>query len=107
VEPVHEAPPHDIEEEAWLQAPAPLQVPVLPQTLLLLVGQPPCRSPDPAAMLAQVPGLLARLQAWQVAQLGEPQQTPSTQLPLEHSLPLPQVAPGAFLARHDPPAPVQ
>ena len=103
---MHWAVPHEVDEEACVQAPAPLQVPVLPQTLLP-VGQPPCRSPDPDAMLAQVPGLPARLQAWQVAQLGEPQQTPSTQLPLEHSLPLPQVAPGAFLARHDPPAPVQ
>ena len=105
MEPLHEALPHGTDELAWVQAPAPLQVPVLPQ--VLPVGQPPCKSPDPAAMLAQVPGLVVRLQAWQVGQLGLPQQTPSTQLPLLHSLPLPQVAPGAFLARHDPPAPVQ
>src|SRR5688572_33391280 len=37
-------------------------------------------------MLVHVPGLPARLHAWHGPQLGLPQQTPSTQLPLMHWL---------------------
>lgn len=43
---------------------------------------------------AQVP--LAVAQVWQVAQDAEPQQTPSTQEPLVHSTPVPQVLPFPF-----------
>jgi hypothetical protein len=46
----------------------------------------------PAATGVQVP-LPARLHAWQGAQLAEPQQTPSTQLPLMHWPPVAQVRP--------------
>jgi hypothetical protein len=105
VDPVQDAAPHEVDEAACVQAPAPLQVPVLPQ--VVPVGQPPWRSPPPAGMFAHVPALPVTLQAWQVGQLGLPQQTPSTQLPLVHSLPPPQVAPAALRARHDPPVPVQ
>ena len=49
-------------------------------------------------MLAHIPGLPARLHAWQVPQLPALQQTPSTQKPLLHSPPRSQVAPSSFLA---------
>jgi hypothetical protein len=44
------------------------------------------------------------LQAWQVPQaVLDEQQTPSMQLPLPHSWPVPQVAPSAFLPAQLPP----
>jgi len=46
----------------------------------------PAGAAVPAAMLAHVPTLPARLHAWHVPQLGLPQQTPLTQLPLMHWL---------------------
>jgi len=83
VEPLQEADPQVTLVEAWVQAPAPLQVPVLPQ--VPLAAQRPCGSLTALATLAQVPALPATLQAWQVPQLAVPQQTPSTQKPLPHS----------------------
>ena len=68
---------------ACVQAPAPLQVPVLPQ--VLPAAQRLCGSATVLATLAQVPALPVTLQAWQVGQLAVPQQTPSTQFPLLHS----------------------
>ena len=46
----------------------------------------------------QVPSAPARLQASQAAAQAVLQHTPSTQFPEAHSLPAPQVAPGAFRA---------
>src|SRR5262249_60609975 len=60
------------------QAPLPLQALLPLQTGLLL------RSVFPATMLVQVP-LPERLHAWHVPHAAEPQQTPSTQLPLAQS----------------------
>ena len=51
----------------------------------------------PAGVLAQAPTLPPRLQAWQVPLQALLQQTPSTQLPLWHSLAAPQEAPADFL----------
>jgi hypothetical protein len=90
------AAPQETVLAAWVQAPAPLQAPVLPQ--VPLAAQRVCGSAVPLPTLAQVPAVAARLQAWQVGQLVLPQQTPSTQLPLVHSWPAPQVAPEPFLA---------
>jgi hypothetical protein len=105
VDPVQDAVRHDVEDDAWVQAPLPLHVPVLPQ--VPFAAQPPRGSLPPAATLAQVPRLPAMLQAWHVPQVAVPQQTPSMQLPLVHWLALVQVAPLASLAWQVPPVPVQ
>jgi len=90
---------------AWVQAPAPLQVPVLPQ--VPLVPQRACGSVTVLATLAQVPALPVTLQAWQVGQLALPQQTPSTQFPLPHSWFEKQATPAALTGRQAPALPVQ
>lgn len=73
--------------------PLPSQLPLLPQGWLALTAQPPCGSALPAATGWQEPGLPERLQTWQLPQLAAEQQTLSTQLPLSHSVPAPQVWP--------------
>jgi hypothetical protein len=89
-------------EAACVQAPAPLQVPVLPQ--VPPAAHWPAGAAVPAAIGAQVPGLAARLQAWQVPQVVlDEQQTPSMQFPLPHSWPVPQATPSVFLAVQLPP----
>jgi hypothetical protein len=89
---------------AWVQAPL-VHVPVLPQ--VPLAPQRLCGSPTPSVTTAQVPGLPATLQAWQVGQLALPQQTPSTQLPVEHSWFERQATPVALTCRQAPPDPEQ
>jgi len=61
----------------------------------------PAGAGAPAAIGAQTPVPL-RLQAWQVPHPLVEQQTPSMQLPPEHSWPVPQVAPRPFLAAQIP-----
>jgi hypothetical protein len=90
---------------ACVQAPLPLQVPVLPQ--VPLAPQRVCGSVTVLATLAQVPALPETLQAWQVGQLALPQQTPSTQFPLPHSWLEKQATPVALTGRQAPPLPVQ
>jgi hypothetical protein len=90
---------------ACVEAPAPLQVPVLPQVPLAL--QRACGSVMALATLAQVPGLPATLQAMQVPQLAVLQQTPSTQLPLPHSWFDRQATPSDLTGRQLPLVPVQ
>jgi hypothetical protein len=58
----------------------------------------------PAGALAQAPVLL---QAWHVGQAATPQQTPSVQKPVPHSLDEAQAWPEPFLGMQVPPAPVQ
>ncbi len=65
--------------------PPPSQVPVFPQGLLVDGAQAPCGSAVPACTLVQAPAFPATLHAWQVPQVAEVQQTPSTQLPVPHS----------------------
>ena len=103
--PLQTASPHWMFVGCCVQAPAPLQVPVLPQAVL--GAHRACGSLAPPATLAQVPGLLVRLQAWQVGQLEVPQQTPSTQLLELHSFAVPQVCPFPFFSTQLPPVPVQ
>ena len=69
-----------------------LQAPLASQMLV------PMQLPGSSAFLmaTQVPP--APVQAWQVPHDGEPQQTPSTQLPLVHSVPAMQAVPPAFFA---------
>ena len=95
-------PMHDVEMPqvtevgCCVQLPLPLHAPVLPHSPL--GAQRPCGSPPPEPTFAHVPGLEARLHAWQVEQAFVLQQTPSTQLLLTHWLPPPHVAPSAFFA---------
>ena len=101
VDPLHErARPHDTDAAACVQAPAPLQVPVLPHGGLAVHW--PAGAAVPAASGVQVPGV-PPLQVLQVPQLvlpaGMPQQTVLMQLPLMHSLPAAQAAPFAFSAQ--------
>ena len=105
VVPEQAGPLHITELLAWVQAPAPLQVPVLPQ--VPLAAQRACGSVTVLATLAQVPGLPATLQAMQVPQLAVLQQTPSTQFPLPHSWFERQATPSDLTGRQLPLVPVQ
>src|SRR5579863_9512540 len=67
VVPLHDAAAQLTLVAACVQAPLPLQVPVLPQ--VPVEPQRACGSVTVLATLAQVPGLPATLQAWQVGQL--------------------------------------
>ena len=60
VVPVQVALPHTTEVAAWVQAPAPLQVPVLPQ--VVVTAHWPLGAAVPAAMFEQLP-IPFRLQA--------------------------------------------
>jgi hypothetical protein len=93
---------------AWVQAPAPLQLPVLPQ--VPFEAQRPCGSATVLATLVQMPKLPEMLQAWQVPQPAVGlalQQTPSMQAALPHSWLLKQATPIALTGRQLPPEPVQ
>jgi hypothetical protein len=100
---LHEGFPHWTEAAAWVQAPLPLQVPVLPQGGFGVQRA----SAVAAGRLAHEPALAPTLQAWHVGQLPTPQQTPSVQKPEPHSLALPHAMPLPFLGRQLPPGPVQ
>ena len=97
---VHEGAPQLVAAAADRQAPAPLQVPSKPQGGAAV--QPPCGSFIPATTGVQVPAEPATLQAAHVPQLAVPQQTPSTQLPPWHSLPIAHAWPSR-LSPHEPP----
>jgi hypothetical protein len=88
---------HWVADEPCVQAPPPLQVPVLPQGGA--AAHCPAGAGEPAGRLVQVPGLPATLQDWQVPQLGLPQQTPLTQAPLMHWVPSVHASPFAFRAQ--------
>ena len=105
VVPLHDAAAQLTLVAACVQAPPPLQVPVLPQ--VPLAPQRACGSVTVLATLAQVPALAVMLQAWQVGQLALPQQTPSTQFPLPHSWLEKQATPVALTGRQAPPVLVQ
>ena len=90
--------------EASTHAPAPSQVPVNPQ--VVVTPHWPMGAGRPAPMLAHVPAAF-RLQDWQVPHEAVEQQTPSTQLPLVHSLPTAQAVPKALFGLQLPPVPVQ
>jgi hypothetical protein len=89
------AAPHDTVVAACAHAPMPLQKPVLPQTLVVVAQFGGSAIPAPTFEQVPVP---FRLHDWQAEQLELKQQTPSTQLPEEHSFVAAHVAPFAFLA---------
>jgi hypothetical protein len=88
---LQEAAAHETLVAPWVQAPPPLQVPVLPQ------GADAAHWPEgavvPAVIAAQVPRLPVKLQALQVPHGPVPQQTPSVQKPLMHWLAVVQACP--------------
>jgi hypothetical protein len=94
VEPVQLAVPQLAPALALRQAPAPSQVPSNPQGGL--GAQRACGSALPAGTGWHDPAEPVRLQTWQLPQLGDEQQTPSTQLPLPHSVPAAQIWPSRF-----------
>ena len=109
VDPVHDAaaPQVALAEASW-QAPAPLQVPVLPHGGA--AAHCPAGALVPAGMLVHVPALPVRLQDSHVPHDPALQQTPSVQNSLPHSCAAPQLAPTAFFATQVPavlPLPVQ
>ena len=94
---MHDAPaPQAVPAVPCVQALAPLQVPVLPQGGLAVHW--PAGAAVPAASGVQVPGDVP-LQVWHVPQLGLPQQTLFTQLPLMHWLPAVHAVPGGLSAQ--------
>ena len=88
VVPVQNALPQLVPTGMRAQCPFPSQVPLSPQ--VPLAAQPPCGSALPAVTGWQLPAFPVALQTWQVPQLALEQQTPSTQLPLSHSVAAPQ-----------------
>jgi hypothetical protein len=97
VEPVHDAPaPQAVPAVPCVQAPEPLQVPVFPHGGLAVHW--PAGAVVPAPSGVQVPGAVP-LQVWHVPQLGLPQQTLLTQLPLMHWLPAVHAVPGGLSAQ--------
>ena len=91
VDPVQLALPQLVPSVAFRQLPEPSQVPSCPHGGLFAV-QAPCGSVLPAGTGWQEP-VPPRLQTWQAPQLAVEQQTPSTQLPLPHSVPAAQSCP--------------
>jgi hypothetical protein len=100
-EPEQVAPAQPVLLETCAQLPAPSHRPLLPQ--VPFGAHWPLGAGDPVAIGAQVP-VPVMLQAWQLPQPLVEQQTPSMQLPLPHSWPVPQVAPRPFWAVQLPPA---
>lgn len=80
------------------QPPAPSHLPLVPQLAAPWSVQNVAGAAVPAATGAQVP-IPFTLQAWQAAQLAEPQQTPSTHAPLMHWVPVVQARPLALSAQ--------
>jgi len=96
--------PHDTVTAACWQAPFPSQKPVLPQGgLAAQLGGSATLRPT----FAHTPRLPATLHDWQAGQLGDPQQYPSTQLALAHSLPALHEMPLPFFETHIPGEPLQ
>jgi hypothetical protein len=101
VDPLQLAAPHDTVVAACWQAPSPLHAPVLPQGAVVEVGHLLWGSAAPVGTLVQVPALPWTLQARQVPQDADAQQTPSTQLsPVRQSVVALQVWPWRFLVPH-------
>ncbi len=76
-----------------MQAPAPLQTPVVPQLDAGIDLHWPAGSAPPLGTGVQVPCFPATAHELQLPQLDEPQQTPSVQWPLPQALSALQAAP--------------
>jgi hypothetical protein len=80
------------------QPPAPSHLPFVPHVAAPWSLQNVAGADVPAATGAHAP-VPETLHAWQAGQLGLPQQTPSTQLPLMHWVPAAQARPLALSAQ--------
>ena len=76
-----------------MQAPAPLQTPVVPQLDAGIGLHWPAGSAPPLGTRVQVPCFPATAQELQLPQLDDPQQTPSVQWPLAQVLSVVQAVP--------------
>jgi len=90
-----------VEPLHFSHVPAAVHLPSVPHELLAVAAHRPFGSIAPVGTARQTPSIWpdapARLQAIQTPQLGLPQQTPSTQFPLEHSKSAAHMAPlGCF-----------
>jgi hypothetical protein len=99
---LHVAGRHTVPATQWRHAPAPSQAPSVPQVAAGVALQRPWGSAPPAATLVHAPTKPGTLQAWQLPQADDPQQTPSVQLPLLHSVPATHSAPSGFSLHSDP-----
>ena len=86
--------------KSW-QAPAPLQKPVVPQVAAPWAVHCPVGSVPPAGIGEQVPALAGSAQDMHFDPQAVEQQTPWAQMPVPHSVPPAQTAPGG-LSPHDP-----
>jgi hypothetical protein len=77
-------------------------MPLVPQEAAPWSVQTPRGSTAPAGTFAHEPFDAARLHAWQAPHPADPQHTPSTQLPLEHSAPVVHAVPFACEPMHRP-----
>ena len=84
VDPLHEAVPQLVVVGPLRQAPLPSHLPLNPQGGFGV--QPPCGSIWSAPTGLHIPAMPVTLQDWQLPHTADEQQTPSTQLPLSHSL---------------------
>jgi hypothetical protein len=93
---MHVCAPQDVPAGWKAHWPLPLHRPVIPQVVEPVVTQTAAGSSPLAGTGWQVPALPATAQEKQLEQLGDPQQTPSTQLPLVHSAPATHASPLGF-----------
>ena len=84
VDPLHEAVPQLVVVGPLRQAPLPSHLPLNPHGGFGV--QPPCGSISSAPTGLHIPAMPATLHDWQLPHAADAQQTPSTQLPLSHSL---------------------
>src|SRR6188768_364079 len=93
---MHVCAPHDVPAGWKAHWPLPLQRPFIPQLVDAVATQTAAGSSPLVGTGWQVPALPATAQEKQLGQLVDPQQTPSTQLPLVHSAPATQASPLGF-----------
>jgi len=84
VDPLHEAVPQLVVVGPFRQAPLPSHLPLKPQGGFGV--QPPWGSISSAPTGLHIPAMPVTLHDWQLPHAADEQQTPSTQLPLSHSL---------------------
>ena len=87
---------HTVDPSAKAHCPKASHAPVVPQPIIPCGTHVRDGSIVPAPTCVHVPSAPATAQLWHCGHDAEPQQTPSTQLPLVHSSPTPQVLPVSF-----------
>ena len=93
---MHVCAPHDVPAGWNAHWPLPLHRPLIPQLVEAVAVHTAAGSSPFAGTGWQVPALPATAHDKQLGQLADPQQTPSTQLPLVHSAPATHASPLGF-----------